>query len=66
VLGLDLERAAREGFQIPSDVQTLIDERDEARRQKDFSTSDSIRDRLTEMGWEVMDTAGGTKVRPRG
>ena len=66
VLGLDLERAAREGFEIPSDVRKLVDERDEARKQKDFASSDSLRDRLTEMGWEVMDTAEGTKVRPRG
>ena len=66
VLGLDLERAAREGFEIPSDVRKLVDERDEARKQKDFASSDSLRDRLTEMGWEVMDTADGTKVRPRG
>jgi cysteinyl-tRNA synthetase len=64
VLGLDLERLAREGFEIPSDVQALVDERDEARRAKDFSRSDEIRDRLTEMGWEVMDTDAGTRVRP--
>ena len=65
VLGLDLERVAREGVEIPPDVQLLVDERDEARRGKDFARSDDIRDRLTEMGWEVMDTAEGTKIRPR-
>jgi cysteinyl-tRNA synthetase len=64
VLGLDLERLVREGFEVPDDVQALVEERDEARRQKDFARSDQIRDRLTAMGWEVMDTAGGTKVRP--
>jgi cysteinyl-tRNA synthetase len=62
VLGLDLERLA--GFQIPTDVQALIDQRDEARRQKDYARSDEIRDRLTALGWEVMDTSEGTKVRP--
>jgi cysteinyl-tRNA synthetase len=65
VLGLDLERTAREGFEIPPDVQRLVDERDEARTAKDFARSDEIRDRLTEIGWEVMDTPEGTKVRPR-
>ena len=64
VLGLDLERLAREGFEIPPDVQALVDERDEARAAKDFARSDEIRDRLTEMGWEVMDTDAGTRVRP--
>jgi cysteinyl-tRNA synthetase len=65
VLGLDLERLAREGFEVPEDVQALIDERNEARRIRDFTTSDRIRDRLAGMGWEVMDTAEGTRVRPR-
>ena len=65
VLGLDLARMAREGFEIPPEVQQLVDERDDARGNKDFTRSDEIRDRLTEMGWEVMDTAEGTKIRPR-
>jgi cysteinyl-tRNA synthetase len=64
VLGLDLERLAREGFEVPGDVQALIDQRDEARGARDFATSDRLRDRLSEMGWEVMDTADGTRVRP--
>jgi cysteinyl-tRNA synthetase len=65
VLGLDLERLAREGFDIPAEVQALVDQRDAARQAKDFATSDDIRSRLIEMGYEVMDTAEGTKVRPR-
>jgi len=43
----------------------IVAERDEARRSKDFARSDEIRDRLTSMGWEVMDTPEGTKVRPK-
>jgi cysteinyl-tRNA synthetase len=65
VLGLDLERLAREGFDVPPEVQDLVGERDAARRDRDFARSDAIRDRLAEMGWEVMDTADGTQVRPR-
>jgi cysteinyl-tRNA synthetase len=65
VLGLDLERLAREGFQVPREAQELVEERDVARRDGDFDRSDAIRDRLTEMGWEVMDTPLGTRVRPR-
>jgi cysteinyl-tRNA synthetase len=64
VLGLDLEKLAREGFEIPRDVEALVTERDQARVVKDFGRSDEIRDRLTEMGWEVMDTDEGTRVRP--
>jgi cysteinyl-tRNA synthetase len=64
VLGLDLERLAREGFEVPREVQALLDERDEARRGGDFARADEIRDRLTDLGWEVMDLAEGTRVRP--
>ena len=64
VLGLDLERLGREGFDVPGDVAALVEERDAARRDRDFSRSDAIRERLTGMGWEVMDTDDGTKVRP--
>jgi cysteinyl-tRNA synthetase len=65
VLGLDLERLAREGFEVPEEVQALIEERDRARAERDYGRSDRIRDQMTEMGWEVMDTPGGTRVRPR-
>jgi cysteinyl-tRNA synthetase len=64
VLGLDLERIAREGFVVPEEVQALVRERDEARAARDYARSDSIRDQLTGMGWETMDTPEGTKVRP--
>jgi len=63
-LGLDFGKLAREGFEIPGDVRSLMAERDAARAEKDYARSDEIRGRLTDMGWEVMDTPEGTKVRP--
>jgi len=65
VLGLDLERDAREGFEPTQEMRDLIAERDAARAAKDFARSDEIRDRLQAMGLEVMDTPEGTNVRPR-
>jgi cysteinyl-tRNA synthetase len=65
VLALDLDRLAREGFEVPEDVQVLVRERDQARQAKEYARSDAIRDRLTEIGWEAMDTPEGTKVRPK-
>ncbi len=64
LLGLDLERLAREAFEPSEEALALIAERDEARAAKDFARSDEIRVRLQEMGLEVMDTPQGTKVRP--
>ncbi|HYX79443.1 MAG TPA: hypothetical protein VE976_02415, partial [Actinomycetota bacterium] len=65
VLGLDLERDAREGWEPTAEMLELVTERDEARARKDYARSDEIRDRLVAMGLEVMDTPEGTQVRPR-
>jgi cysteinyl-tRNA synthetase len=66
VLGLDIEREARSEWAPSSETIALMSDRDSARSAKDFATSDRIRDELSAMGLEVMDTAEGTKVRPRG
>jgi cysteinyl-tRNA synthetase len=65
VLGLDLERDARAGWEPSEEVLALIRERDSARAGKDYARSDALRDALQARGLEVMDTAEGTKVRPR-
>ncbi|HEY6567914.1 MAG TPA: cysteine--tRNA ligase, partial [Actinomycetota bacterium] len=65
VLGLDLEREAREAWQPTEEMLARMAERDHARSTKDYETSDRIRDDLAAMGLEVMDTPDGTKVRPR-
>jgi cysteinyl-tRNA synthetase len=65
VLGLDLEREARDGVTVTSEVQDLVRRRDEARGRRDFAGADRLRDELIAAGYEVMDTAEGTKVRPR-
>jgi len=41
-------------------IQKLIDERNAARKAKDFARADEIRDQLAEMGITIEDTAGGT------
>ncbi|MFL5766221.1 MAG: cysteine--tRNA ligase [Actinomycetota bacterium] len=64
VLGLDLDRFARDGYEPDEETQHRVRERDEARARKDWATSDRIRDELAAMGLEVMDTPEGTKVRP--
>jgi cysteinyl-tRNA synthetase len=65
ILGLDLDRLALESWQPSDRMLELVQRRDEARTAKDFGEADRIRDELSEMGLEVMDTAEGTKVRPR-
>jgi cysteinyl-tRNA synthetase len=65
VLGLDLDREVRARWSPTKEIMDLVSERDAARAGKDYARSDAIRDRLQAMGLEVMDTADGTKVRPR-
>jgi cysteinyl-tRNA synthetase len=65
VLGLDLQREAASSWEPTEEIRDLVARRDAARASKDYAESDRIRDRLTEMGLEVMDTPEGTKVRPR-
>ena len=65
ILGLDLEREAKAGWEPGEDVRAMIDERDAARGAKDYATSDRLRDELSGLGLEVMDTPEGTRVRPR-
>jgi cysteinyl-tRNA synthetase len=66
VLGLDLEREAREAWAPSEAMLELIGRRDRARSGKDYAESDRLRDELQDMGLEVMDTPEGTKVRPLG
>jgi cysteinyl-tRNA synthetase len=65
VLGLDLERDAREAWQPTREMEELVAERDAARAAKDFARADAIRDQLQAMGLEVMDTPAGTRIRPK-
>ncbi|HWL91727.1 MAG TPA: cysteine--tRNA ligase [Actinomycetota bacterium] len=65
VLGLDLEREARAGWEPTEEMGQLMAERDAARETRDYARSDELRDRLQAMDLEVMDTTEGTKVRPR-
>ena len=41
-------------------IEALIEKRSEAKKAKDFATSDAIRDELTQMGIQIMDTPQGT------
>jgi cysteinyl-tRNA synthetase len=46
---------------IDSEVQALIDERQEARRRRDFARGDEIRDQLAECGIILEDTKDGVR-----
>jgi len=45
---------------LKTQIESLIVQRTEAKRNKDFNRSDAIRDELTALGISIMDTADGT------
>jgi len=46
--------------ELKSQIEALVSQRTEAKKVKDFATSDEIRGKLTEMGITIMDTPEGT------
>lgn len=66
VLGLKLETinsfAGDAKLVYPSDIQKLINKRQEARDKKDWQESDKIRQELENKGYVVEDTADGQRV----
>ena len=50
---------------LDSEVQSLIDERQEARRRRDFGRADEIRDELSSRGIILEDTKDGVRWKRR-
>jgi cysteinyl-tRNA synthetase len=51
----------RERETLDEHIESLIRERDQARREKNWARSDEIREELSQMGLTLEDTPGGTK-----
>ena len=74
VLSLDLKKAAlklkaeqaeREANRyagIPEEVVTLVEERAEAKKAKDFAKADALRDQVKAMGYTIKDTPQGAEI----
>jgi hypothetical protein len=48
----------------PDEAWQLVEERTAARERRDWQTADALRDELRAQGWEPVDSAGGTDLRP--
>ncbi len=60
VLGVGAKTKAGE---IPAELQALLDERQAARKAKNFARSDAIRDELKARGWVIEDTPKGPRLK---
>ncbi|MBN1271918.1 MAG: cysteine--tRNA ligase [Candidatus Aminicenantes bacterium] len=63
VLGLGLENLQEKKQDAPEDVLKLVEEREKARKDKNFARADAIRDELLKLGYSVNDTSQGPKLK---
>src|SRR5262249_28961541 len=50
---------------VPPEVAQLANQRENARREKNWTQSDELREQIFAIGWEVRDTKDGPKLTPR-
>ena len=55
VLGLPLEPLKGESVEVTPEIQELLDQRDQARSERDWAKADKIRDKLVLMGVKIQD-----------
>ncbi|HXW86490.1 MAG TPA: cysteine--tRNA ligase, partial [Candidatus Bathyarchaeia archaeon] len=55
ILGLPLQLVAEKSAVVTAEVQALLEERDQARRVKDWARADALRDQLLQLGYEIQD-----------
>jgi cysteinyl-tRNA synthetase len=49
-------------LEVPSEISALLDQRAQARKEKNWSLSDQLRDKVLELGYIVKDTREGQRV----
>jgi cysteinyl-tRNA synthetase len=65
ILGLFRDGLPRAEHQIPPEIRAALEERDKAKKNKEFKKADEIRERLLAAGYVVEDTPAGARVRKR-
>lgn len=63
VLGVDIQKVSdNKNLELPDEINELLEQRKQARENKDWSLSDKIRDELKEKGYIVKDTKEGMTI----
>ena len=63
VLGLYREGLPKARIEVPDEVRALVEEREEARKGKDWAGADSLRNKILELGFAVEDRPEGPLLR---
>jgi cysteinyl-tRNA synthetase len=64
-IGFEETRRGASSLILPQEIEALRARRDEARKKKDFASSDALRAALQARGYEVKDTPSGTVLQRR-
>ena len=65
VMGLRLAEWQPEEQVVPDGILTLVQERQQARKEKRWKDADALREQVTTAGYEIEDTPQGPKVKSR-
>ena len=62
VLGIKMDEKSEKEVDIPEEIMKLVEERNQARKDKNWELSDKLRDIIKEKGYTVIDAKDGTKL----
>ncbi|MGN1296869.1 MAG: cysteine--tRNA ligase [Clostridia bacterium] len=66
VLGLKIEEETNQFFkEIPKEIIKLVEEREVARKTKDWTKSDELRELINQKGYDIKDTKQGTEIKKK-
>ncbi|MBI2452903.1 MAG: cysteine--tRNA ligase [Parcubacteria group bacterium] len=51
--------------EAPAEIQTLLEEREKARKSNNWNKADELRDRILEAGWQIDDTSDGPRLKKK-
>ena len=59
---LDVLGLLKEDDKIPENIISMAEQRNEARKNKDYALADKLRDEIFSLGYEIKDTPEGIKI----
>ena len=62
VFGLNLENLSTEE-EVPAHILELLEQRQKARKEKNWAESDRLRDEIKSQGYEILDTREGARAK---
>ena len=65
VLGLKITEKSEQNENLPQEILDLIEQRKQARENKDWAKSDELRDLIQNKGYEIKDTKNGIEVNKK-